>query len=183
MVKLTYFPSRSTKSSLQNGEKTEGKIWASFLDENAHIQLHVVFIHVAFLYTIFFFFFPLDVACLYFPFLDVAYLFFFFSFSFLFYLFIFFFLLIYWAGVASLFFSFFFFFFFIFFSFDLLGRFVQYSFLFFFLHFFWVFFFRCDFFYENDFYFLINLGDWYFFWLFITFFVLIGHHFLIRVYA
>ena len=45
------------------------------------------------------------------------------------------------------------------------------------------FFFRCDFFYENDFYFLINLGDWYFFWLFITFFVLIGHHFLIRVYA
>ena len=108
MVKLTYFPSRSTKSSLQNGEKTEGKIWASFLDENAHIQLHVVFIHVAFLYTIFFFFFPLDVACLYFPFLDVAYLFFFFSFSFLFYLFIFFFLLIYWVGLSNiLFFSFF----------------------------------------------------------------------------
>ena len=107
MVKFTYFPSRSTKSSLQNGEKTEGKIWASFLDENAHIQLHVVFIHVAFLYTIFFFF-PLDVACLYFPFFDVAYLFFFFSFSFLFYLFIFFFLLIYWVGLSNiLFFSFF----------------------------------------------------------------------------
>ena len=115
MVKLTYFPSRSTKSSLQNGEKTEGKIWASFLDENAHIQLHVVFIHVAFLYTIFFFF-P-SRRCL--P-----------LFSF------------FWCRLPLL--LFFFFFsilsFYLFFSFDLLGRFVQYSFLFFFLHFFWVFF-------------------------------------------
>ena len=49
----------------------------------------------------------------------------------------------------------------------------------FFCVFFW---FRCDFFYGHDFYFLINLGNW-FFWLLITFLVLIGHHFLIRIYA
>ena len=69
------------------------------------------------------------------------------------------------VGVASL---FLFFFLFFFFSFDLLGRLVQYFILFFL--------FRCDFFYGHDFYFLINLGDW-FFWLFIIFLILIGHHF------
>ena len=70
-------------------------------------------------------------------------------------------------------------FFFFFFSFDLLGRLVQYSFFFFFcLFFFW---FRCDFLNGHDFYFLINLGDY--FYLFTTFFVLTGYHFLIRVYA
>ena len=52
------------------------------------------------------------------------------------------------------------------FSFDLLGRLVQYSFFSFLLllFFFW---FRCDLFiylfYGHDFYFLINLGDWFFF--------------------
>ena len=67
-----------------------------------------------------------------------------------------------------LFFFFFFFldclFFFSFFFFNLLGRLVQYSFFFlFFLLLFFFFLFRCDFFYGHDFYFLINLGDWFFF--------------------
>ena len=69
-------------------------------------------------------------------------------------------------------------FFFFFFSFDLLGRLVQYSFFFLLPFFFW---FRCDFLNGHDFYFLINLGDY--FYLFTTFLVLTGYHFLIRVYA
>ena len=40
---------------------------------------------------------------------------------------------------------------------------------------------RHDFF-GYDFYFLINLGDFFFWWVVYHFFVLIGHHFLIRVY-
>ena len=43
---------------------------------------------------------------------------------------------------------------FLFFSFDSLGKLVRLSFFFF-----W---FRCDFFYGHDFYFLINLGNWFF---------------------
>ena len=46
----------------------------------------------------------------------------------------------------------------------------------FFLSFF-LFIFFIFFIYGHDFYFLINLGDWIFFWFFITFCVLIGHHF------
>ena len=42
------------KFSFQNGKKTEGRNWASFLDENAHVQLHIGFVHVALLH----FFFP-----------------------------------------------------------------------------------------------------------------------------
>ena len=76
-------------------------------------------------------------------------------------------------------------FFFFFFSFDLLGRLRPVLIFFFFFLIFFLFLFRCDFFSGHDFYFLINLGDWFFFflWLFITFLVLIEHHFLIRVYA
>ena len=127
------------------------------------------------------FFFP-SRHCLpfFFSFFDVAYLFFFFLFLFYFIFLSFFSFDLLGRRCQPLLIFFFFFFFF-----DLLGRLVQYYFLFFsfFCISFGFFFFRCDFFYENDFYFLINLGDWYFFWLFITFLVLIGHHFLIRVYA
>ena len=61
-------------------------------------------------------------------------------------------------------------------------------FIFFFSSFAFFFWFRCDLFiylfYGHDFYFLINLGDWFFFFLvFYHFFVLIGLHFLTRVYA
>ena len=63
----------------------------------------------------------------------------------------FFFLLIYWAGLSSILFLFFCFLF-CFLGLDVI------------------------FFYGHDFYFLINLGDW-FFWLFIIFLILIGHHF------
>ena len=141
-----FFSGPTKKISLQNGEKTEKRNYASFLDKNAHVQLHLGFIHVHFFQNFFFlffiswtlpslpFFFHLDVAC--------PCLFFFF----------FFFLLFFGQGCPV---------------------------FLFFCVFFW---FRCDFFYGHDFYFLINLGNW-FFWLLITFLVLIGHHFLIRVYA
>ena len=52
---------------------------------------------------------------------------------------------------------------------------------FFFSFAFFFFWFRCDFLNGHDFYFLINLGDY--FYLFTTFLVLTGYHFLIRVYA
>ena len=48
----------------------------------------------------------------------------------------------------------------------------------FFFYFLLCFFFRCDFFSRYDFYYLINLGDWFFFFfLFIPFLVLIWHYF------
>ena len=104
-----FLPGPIKKFSLQNGEKTEERNWASFLDENAHVQLHMDFTHVAFLYTFFFLldvsFFPLG-RCLppllpfFFSLLDVACLFFFLSF------------------------------FPFFFSFNLLGRLVQFYFIF-----------------------------------------------------
>ena len=99
-----FLPGPIKKFSLQNGEKTEERNWASFLDENAHVQLNMDFTHVAFLHTFFFLldvsFFPLG-RCLppllpfFFSLLDVACLFFFLSF------FPFFFLLIYLAGLSN----------------------------------------------------------------------------------
>ena len=72
----------------------------------------------------------------------------------------------------------------LFFFFDLLGRLPTHPVLIFFFFFIYLlllfFFFRCDFFSRHDFYFLINLGYW-FFGLFIPFLVSIEHHFLIRV--
>ena len=51
------FLSRPTKKfSFQNRKKTEGRNLASFLDGNAHVQLHMDFVHVALLH--FFFFLP-----------------------------------------------------------------------------------------------------------------------------
>ena len=110
-----FLPWPTKKFSLQNGEKTEERNWASFLDKNAHVQLHL---HSR-CFSSHFFSLTLPTS---------------------------FFLLIYWASLSS-FLSFFLFIFFIFFI------------------------------YGHDFYFLINLGDWIFFWFFITFWVLIGHHF------
>ena len=52
-----FLPEPTKKFSPQNGDKIEGRNWASFLDENAHMQLHMSFIHVAVLHTFFFFFF------------------------------------------------------------------------------------------------------------------------------
>ena len=137
-----FLPGPTKKFSLQNGEKTEERNWASFLDENAQVQFHMDFTHVAFLHT----FFPLwrfffsswtlpasSSSFFFFSLLDVACLFFFLSF------------------------------FPFFFSFNLLGRLVQFYFIF--LLSFMFFFFRCDFFHGHDFYFLINLGDWIFFFI------------------
>ena len=82
-----------------------------------------------------------------------------------------FFLLIYWAGLSRIHFFLFFFCFFIFY----------------FFYFYFFFGFRCDlfiyFFYGHDFYFLINLGDWFFVSCLSLFFVLIGYHSLKRVCA
>ena len=58
---MCFLPGPTKKFSLQNGEKTKERNWASFLDENAHVQLHMDFTHVAFLHT---FFFLLDIAYL-----------------------------------------------------------------------------------------------------------------------
>ena len=111
------FPPGSLKSSLQNREKTKERNYASFLDENAHVQqTHPV----TFLHTFFF-----SGCCL--PLL----LFF-----------------------PSFFLSFCFFVFFWF-----IGQVCP---IFFFLFLFLFFLFRCYVFYEHDFYFLINLGDWFF---------------------
>ena len=77
----------------------------------------------------------------------------------------FFFFLISWASFVALLFSFFLFCFLLWFFF------------------FFCFFFRRDCFSKYDFYFLINLGDCFFLSIFFFFFVLIGPHFLIRVYV
>ena len=54
-----FLPKPTKKFSPQNGDKIEGRNWASFLDENAHMQLHMSFIYVVVLHTFFFFlFFP-----------------------------------------------------------------------------------------------------------------------------
>ena len=147
----------SPKSSLLNGEENEERNWASHLDKNAHIQLHL---HPLCFLHIFLFFFFSYVACLSLSLslswftgqaLPASLSFFFFLFFPLFFWF---------TGLVVFFFFFFSFFFF-------LLSFVFFNFLF-----------RCDFFYGHDFYFLINLGDWFFFfWLFTTFWVLIWHHF------
>ena len=138
-----YFLPRPTKKfSLQNGEKTKGRNWASFLDKNARVQLHMGFIHVAFLHIFFFFslmllaFFPPPRQCL------LLLLFFFFS-------------LIYWAGVACLFCFFLFIYLLIYFLIYWAGL----SSIFFFLLSFVCFFLDVIFFYGHDFYFLINSGD------------------------
>ena len=52
-----FLPEPTKKFFPQNEDKIEGRNWASFLDENAHMQLHMSFIHVAVLHTFFFFFF------------------------------------------------------------------------------------------------------------------------------
>ena len=83
--RLGIFSPDPQKSFLSKKEKTEGRNWASFLDENVHVQLHMGFIHIAFLHTFFSFFFS-SWRCL--P------------------LFFFFFFLIYWVGFARLFFFF-----------------------------------------------------------------------------
>ena len=57
------------KISLQNGEKTEKRNYASFLDKNAQVQLHLGFIHVHFFQNFFFLFFFSPGHCLAFPFL------------------------------------------------------------------------------------------------------------------
>ena len=78
----------------------------------------------------------------------------------------FFFLLIYWAGFVQCTLLIFFFFLFFFFCFLL------------FFIFYFCFWFRCDFFFPgHDIFFLINLGDFFFF----TFLVLIWHYFLTRL--
>ena len=64
------FSFRPTKKfSLQNREKTEGKNWTSFLDKNAHVQLHMGLSTLLFIFfpLFFFFFFP-PRCCLFFIF-------------------------------------------------------------------------------------------------------------------
>ena len=88
--RLGIFSPGPQKSFLSKKEKTEGRNWASFLDENVHVQLHMGFIHIAFLHTFFSFIFS-SWRCL----------------PLFFFLFFFFFLfLIYWVGLARLFFFF-----------------------------------------------------------------------------
>ena len=130
-----FLPEPTKKFSPQNGDKIEGRNWASFLDENAHMQLHMSFIHVAVLHTFFFFFFfffPLG-YCLPPPLLFLFFLFF----------------MIYWACLSR-----------IFFFFGWCCCYLDVIFL-------WTWFL-----FFNKFRWLI-----FFFWLFITFLVLIGHQF------
>ena len=144
MMGPRYFLFRPTKKfSSQNEEKIEGRKWNCLIDENAHIHSHMSFNRKLLFFTFFFTFFSLpSELCLLF------------------------------------------FFFFFFFSFDLLGRlhlvsvahiyiyiyiYIFFSLLLSFVLFFF-FSFKCDFFFsEHDSYFLINLGDCLFFWLFVTF--------------
>ena len=146
-----FFPRTHQKILSETEKKLKREIVHHFLTK---MPMCNKFIHVTSLHTIFFF--PLHVAAF---FLNVAWLFFFFFWFtgrrcqplLILFSFLFFFLLIYWAGLSSILFLFFCFLF-CFLGLDVI------------------------FFYGHDFYFLINLGDW-FFWLFIIFLILIGHHF------
>ena len=54
MVEFRYFLSSPTKKFSPKRRKTKGRNWASFLDESAHVQLHMSFTQIAFLLTFFF---------------------------------------------------------------------------------------------------------------------------------
>ena len=54
MVGSRCFLSSRTKKFSPKWRKTKERNWASFLDESAHVQLHMSFTHIAFLLTFFF---------------------------------------------------------------------------------------------------------------------------------
>ena len=146
MMGFRYFLPRPIKKfSLKNEDKTERRKWSCLIDENTHVHLHMSFIHTLPFFTFFdFFFFPSSYML---PPLFILS----------------FFLLFFWTLPFLSF----------FFSFDLLGWHPVYvAHIFFSFAFLCVcvfvfvldFLFRCDFFFPgHDFYFLINLGDCFFF--------------------